>query len=227
MSEILTSKNIFKSFTSNQKRKIDVLKDVSIDLEEGKITIIIGASGSGKSTLLHILSGLDKPDSGEVLFNQTKLFELNDEELSSFRNNNVGFVFQFHHLLPEFTASENISIPMMINGKNPKDANLKSEELLKTVGLEDRGTHKPAELSGGEQQRVAIARALINSPKIIFADEPTGNLDSQNSEIVHKLFLDLKEKLGMTFLIVTHNPELVKLADIVYEMKDGKLITKN
>lgn len=222
MNTILKAENIFKSFAKSKEQKLEILKGISLELEAIKITEIVGASGAGKSTLLHILSGLDTPDSGEVEIERTDIFKLSDEKLSKFRNKNIGFIFQFHHLLPEFTALENVSIPMMINGISLKNSLKKSEELLKTVGLQERFEHKPAELSGGEAQRVAVARALANNPKIIFADEPTGNLDSANSEMMHKLFVELKEKLGLTFLIVTHNPELVKLADTVLEMKDGK-----
>ena len=176
-----------------------------------------------KSTLLHILSGLDTPDSGSVEIKNTDIFKLKDDDIARFRNNHIGFIFQFHHLLPEFTALENTAIPLMINGMSLSKASVKAAELLETVGLKERVGHKPAELSGGEQQRVAVARALANSPQIIFADEPTGNLDSYNSEILNKLFIELRDKQKQTFLIVTHNPELVKLADIVWEMKDGKI----
>ena len=222
MNTILKAENIFKSFVKSKEQKLEILKGISLELEANKITEIVGASGAGKSTLLHILSGLDTPDSGKAEIEGTEIFKLSDEKLSKFRNKNIGFIFQFHHLLPEFTALENVSIPMMINGISLKNSLKKSEELLKTVGLQERFEHKPAELSGGEAQRVAVARALANNPKIIFADEPTGNLDSANSEMMHKLFVELKEKLGLTFLIVTHNSELVKLADTVWEMKDGK-----
>lgn len=223
MSVILKAESIYKSFNKTKSQKLEVIKDVSLDLEKGKITVIIGASGSGKSTLLHILSGLDKPDEGKVVFEDKLITSLNDDDLSLFRSKNIGFVFQFHHLLPEFTARENIAISRMINGDNHKTAMEFSDKFLEYVSLKDRENHKPAELSGGEQQRIAIARALINDPQIIFADEPTGNLDTANGDIIHNLFVKLKEEMGMTFLIVTHNPELVKLADIVYEMKDGKL----
>ncbi|KAB2841233.1 MAG: ABC transporter ATP-binding protein [Melioribacteraceae bacterium] len=222
---ILKAENIYKSFVKSKEQKLDILKGISLELEVNKITEIVGASGAGKSTLLHILSGLDTPDTGKVEIEGTEIFKLSDDKLSKFRNKNIGFIFQFHHLLPEFTALENVSIPMMINGISLKNSLKKSEELLETVGLKERFEHKPAELSGGEAQRVAVARALANNPKIIFADEPTGNLDSANSEIMHNLFVELKEKLGLTFLIVTHNPELVKLADTVLEMKDGKFVS--
>jgi lipoprotein-releasing system ATP-binding protein len=169
---------------------------------------------------------LDRPDSGEVFYDADDIFKLSEDRLAKFRNKNVGFVFQFHHLLPEFTALENVMIPQMINGTSLPQAKSKSEELLKTVGLTERLDHKSAELSGGEQQRVAVARALANNPKIIFADEPTGNLDSVNSDEIHKLILDLKTNLGVTFVIVTHNQNLVNLADQIYEIKDGKIALK-
>ncbi|MBN2570776.1 MAG: ABC transporter ATP-binding protein [Ignavibacteriales bacterium] len=221
MEYILSANNICKSFFKSKEKKIDVLKGISLELELNKITVLVGASGSGKSTLLHILSGLDKPDNGEVIIKNTNIFKLNDDKLSKFRNNNIGFVFQFHHLLPEFTAVENIAIPQMIKGVTLRKALKLADRLLEEVGLGNRIHHKPAELSGGEQQRVAVMRALVNNPAIIFADEPTGNLDSVNSEILNSLFINLKEKFGSTFLIATHNPELVKLADIVIEIKDG------
>ncbi len=222
MSEIiLEAKDIFKSFYKTKEQKLNILKGVSLQVERGKISIIVGASGAGKSTLLHILSGLDNADSGEVKLNGINISNLSDEKLSSLRNQKIGFVFQFHHLLPEFVALENIAIPLMINGEPKHKALKRAEELLELVGLSDRATHKPSELSGGEQQRIAVARALANNPDIIFADEPTGNLDSANSELLHKLFVELKEKLGVTFLVVTHNPQLVNLGDKVFEMKDG------
>lgn len=223
MGIILKSENINKSFKKGRE-SLHIVKDVSLEIESNKITMIVGSSGAGKSTLLHLLSGLDKPDLGRVIIDDNDIFSLNDKQLSKFRNENIGFVFQFHHLLPEFTAEENVSIPLMIKHVPYKQAVGKSREALSAVGLSERFDHKPAELSGGEQQRVAVARALINNPKIIFADEPTGNLDSQNSEILHQLFLKLKDEFGLTFLMVTHNPGLVNLADTVFEMKDGKLI---
>lgn len=220
---ILNAENISKTFEKGAGNKIEVVKDVSLTINKNEITVIVGASGAGKSTLLHILSGLDKPDKGTVVIDNTNIFNLSEMEISKFRNQSIGFVFQFHHLLPEFTARENISLAAMINGTSMREANEKSDELLKIIGLNDRKEHLPAELSGGEQQRVAIARALINEPKILFADEPTGNLDSKNSEIIHNLFVDLKNKLGITLLMVTHNQDLVKLADRVLEMKDGQV----
>ena len=185
------------------------------------ISVIVGASGAGKSTLLHILSGLDNADEGEVKIKGTNIFSLSDDKLSKFRNKHIGFVFQFHHLLPEFDAIENVAIPLMIFGETKLNSAKRAEELLALVGMSERLHHKPAELSGGEQQRVAVARALANNPDIIFADEPTGNLDSVNSEALHKLFVKLRDELKVTFLIVTHNQQLVGLGDKVFEMKDG------
>ena len=223
---ILKAENIQKSFQTTKKVSLNVLKGISLEIIREKITVIVGSSGAGKSTLLHLLGGLDRPDSGEVIYDDKNIFSFSDDKLANFRNINVGFVFQFHHLLPEFSALENVMIPQLIEGKNLHNAKTRSEELLNTVGLNERLDHKPAELSGGEQQRVAVARALANNPKIIFADEPTGNLDSVNSEEIHKLILDLKLNLGVTFVIVTHNQNLVNLADQIYEIKDGKIAEK-
>ncbi len=221
MNTILTCTNIHKSFQKKDAEKLEILKGISLSIEEKKISVIVGKSGAGKSTLLHIIAGLDKPDSGIVEFGETNIHKLNDDEISKFRNKNLGFVFQFHHLLPEFTAIENISIPQMIAGVDKKIADKRSKELLNIVELNERGKHKPSELSGGEQQRVAIARALANNPKIIFADEPTGNLDTSNSEIIHNLIKKLRDELNITFLIVTHNKELMNIGDRIIEMKDG------
>lgn len=221
MSFVLSADNIHKAFFKSKEKKIEVLKGVSLELERNKITVIVGASGAGKSTFLHILGGLDRPDAGEININGTNILKMSDDELARFRFKNIGFVFQFHHLLPEFTALENIAIAKMIDGTSLSKASKLAEELLSIVGLEDRANHKPAELSGGEQQRVAVARALVNNPSILLADEPTGNLDSANSQIIHKLFFDLRDRFGLTFLIVSHNPELIKLGEVVYEMKDG------
>jgi len=223
---ILKAKNIFKSYQTVKNVRLEILKSVYVDIEEQKISVIIGASGAGKSTLLHIMGGLDRPDSGEIIFNDTSIHNLSDEKLAKFRNNNIGFVFQFHHLLPEFTAAENVMIPQMINGVPEKKAFERGKKLLNEIGLSGRINHKPAELSGGEQQRVAVARALANDPQVILADEPTGNLDSQNSIILHELFLDLKSRLNKTFVIVTHNKDLISLADNLYEMKDGIILNK-
>jgi len=223
MGKILEAVNITKSFMNTKGKTLEVLKGIDLSVEENNIEVIIGASGAGKSTLLYLLSGLDKPDQGNVKIKGTDILKLNDEKISKFRNDHIGFVFQFHHLLPEFTAAENIALPQMVKGISLKKATKKSEELLEAVGLSDRKDHKPAELSGGEQQRVAVARALANDPDIIFADEPSGNLDSKNSESLHQLIVDIKDKFGVTFLIVTHNPELVKLGNVVHEIKDGKI----
>lgn len=226
MSIILSSENITKSYQSAKKVKLEVLKSISVEIEANKISVIVGASGAGKSTLLHLLGGLDRPDSGKVFYEQKNIFDYSNDKLAKFRNENMGFVFQFHHLLPEFTALENVSIPQMIKGVSLKSASENSLRLLEIVGLKDRAEHKPAELSGGEQQRVAVARALANDPKIIFADEPTGNLDSANSDSIHKLLFDLRDNFKKTFVIVTHNPELMKLADIILEIKDGVIKQK-
>ncbi len=221
---ILKASDINKTYETAKKIKLQVLKSVSLSVEQNKITVIVGASGAGKSTLLHILGGLDRPNNGKVIFKNDDLFKLSDEKLAKFRNKNIGFVFQFHHLLPEFTAAENVAIPRMISGFKLSESLDKANELLALVGLQDRGNHKPAELSGGEQQRVAVARALTNNPDIVFADEPTGNLDSINSELLNQIILNLKDNHQKTFVIVTHNPVLVKLADKVYEMKDGSIV---
>lgn len=223
---ILSAKNIYKSFQSTSRNKLEVLKGVSLEIEIKKITIIVGASGAGKSTLLHLLGGLDRPDAGEVIYDSENIFEYSEDKLAKFRNKNIGFVFQFHHLLPEFTALENVILPQLIGGMKFQEAKIRSEKLLDTVGLSERFDHKPAELSGGEQQRIAFARALANDAKIIFADEPTGNLDSANSEEIHKLIRDLKSNFGVTFVIVTHNQKLVDLADQLLEIKDGKILPK-
>ena len=221
MNNILSCENIHKSFQKRNDEKLEILKGISLSIEEGKINVIVGKSGTGKSTLLHILAGLDKPDSGSVEFNGINVHKLNDDEVSKFRNQNLGFIFQFHHLLPEFTALENISIPQMISGIDKRVADKRSNELLEIVGLDERSKHTPSELSGGEQQRVAIARALANNPKIIFADEPTGNLDTENSNTIHKLIKKLRDEFNLTFLIVTHNKELMNIGDRIIEMKDG------
>ncbi len=221
---ILEAKNITKSFKNTKDQTLQVLKGIDLQVDKKNIEVIIGESGAGKSTLLYLLSGLDKPDEGNVKINDTEILKLSDEKISKFRNNHIGFVFQFHHLLPEFTALENIAIPQMVNGTSLKKASVKAEELLDRVGVLERKDHKPAELSGGEQQRVAVARALANDPDIIFADEPSGNLDSKNSENLHQLIVDLRDQFDQTFLIVTHNPELVKLGDVVHEIKDGKIV---
>lgn len=222
---LIKAENIFKSFNTVKNKKLEVLKGINIEIPSNKISVIVGASGAGKSTLLHILSCLDEADSGSVFFDDEDISKMNQNKIAKFRNHNFGFVFQFHHLLPEFTALENVSLPLLIAKKNKAEAFLKSEKILSDLGLVDRLHHKPAELSGGEQQRVAVARALANNPQMIFADEPTGNLDTANSELLINLFIDLRDNFNKTLLIVTHNKDLMNIADFVFEMKDGKLIT--
>jgi len=223
---LMTALDIKKSYLIDNKNRLQVLKGISLEIYEGEILEIIGASGAGKSTLLHILGTIDKPDEGKIYFQSRDLLLMKDEELSKFRNKNIGFVFQFHHLLPEFTTLENVIIPMMIGGKDFDECKPRAIELLEYVGLGERLNHKPSELSGGELQRVAIARALVNSPKIIFADEPTGNLDTQNSQNIIQLIQNLNQEFGQTFVIVTHNPDLVNIAHRVMEIKDGLLTSR-
>ncbi|HPE40284.1 MAG TPA: ABC transporter ATP-binding protein [Bacteroidales bacterium] len=211
--------NIEKSYGS-----LKVLKGVHLEIQEAQITTIVGASGAGKSTLLHLIGTLDKPDQGEITMDGVSLFSLNDKQLSAFRNQNIGFVFQFHHLLPEFNAVENVALPAMIKGLHKKEAIQKAKELLDFLKLSDRIDHKPSELSGGEQQRVAVARALINNPKLILADEPSGNLDSENARKLHQLFFDLRDRFHQTFIIVTHNEELANLSDRKVIIKDGVVL---
>jgi len=204
--------------------QLEVLKGVDIEVKKGEMVSIVGSSGAGKSTLLHILGTLDKPDSGSIWLNDQSLDGLKGEKLAAFRNQHIGFVFQFHHLLPEFSALENISIPGWIAGKNKQEVKDRALELLSLLGLADRAEHKPNQLSGGEQQRVAVARALINQPDIIFADEPTGNLDSTNAKELHQLFGTLRDQFNQTFLIVTHNEELAALSDRTLHMRDGVIV---
>ena len=203
---------------------LSILKGVDFQVSAGKIVCIVGASGAGKSTLLHILGTLDQPDEGELTLNGTKINQLKANELSIYRNLNIGFVFQFHHLLPEFTALENICIPAYIANKTKKEAENKAMELLALLDLKNRADHKPNQLSGGEQQRVSVARALINRPAIILADEPSGNLDSANAEALHQLFINLRDQFNQTFVIVTHNEGLAKISNRVVTMKDGFII---
>lgn len=206
-----------------QKRygSVDVLKGINLKIAQGEVVSIVGASGAGKSTLLQIIGTLEKADSGTVMFNNTALRTLNDKALSTFRNQHIGFVFQFHHLLPEFNALENVCMPAFIAGTDKREAEKRGLELLEFLGLGHRTTHKPGALSGGEQQRVAIARAIINKPSVLLADEPTGNLDSDNSTEIHKLFFKLRDEFGQTLLIVTHNQQLADMADRSLRMKDG------
>ncbi len=203
---------------------LDVLKGVDISIEKGEIVSIVGSSGAGKSTLLHILGTLDKPDAGQVYLNDINCTGLSSGDLARFRNKHIGFVFQFHHLLPEFSALENVCIPGWISKQKKTIVKNRAIELLNALRLGERLGHKPAALSGGEQQRVAVARALINTPDIVFADEPTGNLDSENAKELHHLFFDLRKQFDQTFLIVTHNEDLAQLSDRIVHMKDGKII---
>jgi len=204
--------------------KLQVLKGVDLKVEKGEMVSIVGASGAGKSTLLHILGTLDRPDQGQMRMNDIDLMQLSDSHLARFRNQKIGFIFQFHNLLPEFSALENVCIPGFIAGQSDAILRKKAEGLLGNLGLMDRIHHKPSELSGGEQQRVAVARALINDPAIIFADEPSGNLDSKNADELHALFYQLKTTMGQTFVIVTHNKQLADMADRKLEMKDGVIL---
>lgn len=204
--------------------KLEVLKGVNLHIKKGEFVSITGASGAGKTTLLQLLGTLDKVQTGSLIINNKEVNTLNQKELANFRNKEIGFVFQFHNLLVEFTALENVCLPAFIAGTDKKQAEEKGMELLALLGLTDRANHKPDELSGGEQQRVAVARALINSPSIILADEPSGNLDSKNAEELHNLFLKLNKELGQTFVIITHNKELANLGSRKLEMKDGKII---
>lgn len=201
-----------------------VLKSVDVSIKKREILSITGPSGAGKSTLLQILGTLDKTDSGTLKFNGTNILSYSPKKIAKFRNENIGFIFQFHHLLPEFSALENVSMPALIKGIEKKDAEKKAIKLLKILGLANRLDHKPNELSGGEQQRVSVARALVNNPAVIFADEPSGNLDTENARDLHELFLKLRDDFGQTFVIVTHNIELAKMADRVIEMKDGHIV---
>lgn len=215
---MLEIKNIYKSFGN-----LEVLKDISLSIGKREIVAIVGPSGAGKTTLLQIAGTLEKPDSGSLLFNGTELIGMKDKKLSAFRNKNIGFVFQFHQLLPEFTAQENVALPAMIAGISKKKAMEKASGLLMQLGLADRMDHKPSAMSGGERQRTAIARALINDPEIIFADEPTGSLDSANREEIQNIFTDLRDKFGQTVVMVTHDSTLAGIADRIVEMADGKV----
>ena len=225
---MISIRNIKKSFGS-----LEVLKGIDLDIERGKIVSIVGPSGAGKTTLLQIMGTLDKPDCGSVVFSLSNgegrggagvdVMKLSDAKRSAFRNKHMGFVFQFHQLLPEFTALENILIPAYIAGTSPKKAKAHAQELLQFMGLSDRATHKPAELSGGEKQRVAVARSLINNPAVILADEPSGSLDSQNKQELHQLFFDLRDRFGQTFVIVTHDELLAQITDRTIKMRDGLL----
>jgi len=218
---MLKGSNIHKSY-----KGLEVLKGIDIEIPEKTIATVVGASGAGKSTLLHILGTLDDPDQGEVFLEEQKISSLKGKAIAEFRNKHLGFIFQFHNLLPEFNALENIQIPALIGNTSLKDSQERAEYLLGLLGLQDRMKSHPSQLSGGEQQRVSVARALMNQPKIIFADEPSGNLDSENAEELHELFFKLKDELGQTFVIVTHNNELAKMSDITFRMKDGFLVNQ-
>jgi lipoprotein-releasing system ATP-binding protein len=211
--------NLVKSYSD-----LNVLKGVNLEIKKGEVVSIVGASGAGKTTLLQIIGTLDKQDGGSIYFNETELSTLKNKELANFRNKNIGFVFQFHHLLPEFTALENVCIPGYLSSTPKKQVEKRGKELLDLLGLADRINHKPAQLSGGEQQRVAVARALINNPAVILADEPSGNLDSKNAEDLHNLFFELRDKMNQTFIIVTHNEKLSDMSDRKLVMKDGAVI---
>lgn len=216
---MIKASNIFKSYGS-----LKVLKGIDISVKKAEIVSIVGASGAGKTTLLHILGTLDKADKGNIEIDGVNIQQLNEKNLSAFRNNKIGFVFQFHHLLPEFNALENVCIPAYIAGLSVKKAEEKASEILNFLGLSERAKHKPSELSGGEQQRVAVARALMNNPSVILADEPSGNLDTKNAKELHELFFTLRDKYQQTFVIVTHNKELAAMTDRSIEMNDGYML---
>lgn len=216
---MIKARNITKSFD-----RLQVLKGIDLDISRGEIVSIVGPSGAGKTTLLQILGSLDRPDSGTVSYDGEEIFKLSENRLARFRNRNIGFVFQFHQLLPEFTLEENVAMPAMIGGVGRKEAMARAGKLIEYLGLTDRSNHKPAQLSGGERQRAAVARALINEPRAVLADEPSGSLDTRNREELHRLFFDLRRDFGQTFVIVTHDEELAHQADRTIEMRDG-LIT--
>jgi len=210
--------HVDKSFGS-----LKVLKGITLEVQTSQVVTIVGPSGAGKSTLLHLIGTLDRPDKGEIIIDDVKIHTLSDDQLSDFRSAHIGFVFQFHHLLPEFTAVENVMLPMLIAGQSRHEAQQRAQELLSFLKLDDRVGHKPSELSGGEQQRVAVARALANNPDLILADEPSGNLDTENARKLHQLFFELRDRFHQTFIIVTHNEELAKLSDRCIVMRDGQI----
>lgn len=221
---ILSGINITKTYPQKTgDGALTVLDDISISIDRGSVVSVIGASGSGKSTLLHVLGGLDRPDSGEVLWNDQHIYTMDDESLADFRNTQLGFVFQFHHLLPEFTAVENVMMPALIFGNPFEEAKSRAHELLKKFGIPSRAEHRPTQLSGGEQQRVAMARALMNKPKLILADEPTGNLDEENTDILLDMLFELREIENVSILLITHEKDIAKRSDTIYQLSKGKL----
>ncbi|NNE69275.1 MAG: ABC transporter ATP-binding protein [Rhodothermales bacterium] len=221
---LVSVQNLHKSYPTAGGGSLTVLSGVNLEIEEGEVLAIVGASGSGKSTLLHLIGALDRPDEGKVIFDGREVFGRTDEDLARFRNDSIGFVFQFHHLLPEFTALENVAMPALIGRSSMADARKRAAELLELMGLSGRAEHVPAELSGGEQQRVAVARALMNKPRMVLADEPTGNLDTQTSARLHEELATLSREMGQTFVIVTHNPDLAARADRVLSLERGVLV---
>jgi lipoprotein-releasing system ATP-binding protein len=221
---LVSVQNLHKSYPTVGGGKLTVLGGVDLEIEQGEVLAIVGESGTGKSTLLHLIGALDRPDEGKVLFEGREVFSRSDADLAKFRNDSIGFVFQFHHLLPEFTAAENVAMPALIGRKSMSQALKRAHELLEFMGLADRAEHVPAELSGGEQQRVAVARALMNSPKMVLADEPTGNLDAKTSARLHEELANLSREMGQTFVIVTHNPDLASRADRVLALEGGVLV---
>lgn len=222
---LLRAEALHKEYPMGKDQRLHVIKGLDIEVREGEIAVIVGPSGSGKSTLLHLLGGLDHPSSGKVVVDNFDLSLLSEEELAAFRNKTLGFIFQFHHLLPEFTALENVAMPALIRGEKIQAAKSRAVALIEEVGLGERIEHKPSELSGGEQQRVAVARALMNDPRLVLADEPSGNLDEDNSQKLHQLLADLAQKRGLTFVIATHNLDLTKRAHRVLQLVDGRLVT--
>lgn len=221
----IKGEGLWKEYSTGTNMVVEVLKGADIEIRQGEIVAVIGPSGSGKSTLLHMLGGLDYPTRGLVSVGGQNLFTLGEEQRSLFRNTKLGFIFQFHHLLPEFTALENVAMPALVKGEQMKQIRARAEGLLDEVGLGDRMTHKPGELSGGEQQRVAVARALMNDPVLVLADEPSGNLDEENGAKLHKLLVDLARRKGLTVVFATHNPDLTKRGDRILRLQDGKLVS--
>jgi len=219
--------DLWKSYPTGAGGRLQVLQGLELTVEPGEVVAIVGESGTGKSTLLHLLGALDRPDRGEVRYEGRNIFELDDEALATFRNRTIGFVFQFHHLLPEFTALENVAMPALIQGRTLREARPRALELLKLLGLADRADHRPSMLSGGEQQRVAVARALMNRPAVVLADEPTGNLDVRTAETLHHEILRLSRDVGQTFVIATHNLTLAALADRVLRLEQGRLVPES